>query len=47
MTKREMATYRRRRERILRMAKQFSQAEIARRLGMKRQRVQQIIANAP
>ena len=46
MTKAEMALYRRRRKRILRMAKRISQAEIARRLGMKRQRVNQIITDA-
>ena len=47
MTKQEMAFFRRRRERIKRMlARGISQAEIARRLGMKnRQRVNQIVNN--
>ena len=43
MTKREMVEYRRRRRKILRMHRTLSQAEIARRLNMKRQRVHQII----
>ena len=44
MTKREMAIYARRREKILRLnRKGISQAEIARKFGMKRQRVNQII----
>ena len=45
MTKKEMAYFRRRRERIKRMAASgIPQAEIARRLGMKnRQRVNQIV----
>jgi DNA-directed RNA polymerase specialized sigma subunit len=43
MTKRELLFYRRRREKILRMAKVMNQAEIARRLKLSTQRVSQII----
>jgi transcriptional regulator with XRE-family HTH domain len=45
MTKNEMRLYRQRRIKIIKLAKTLSQAEIARRLGMKRQRVHQIIRN--
>ena len=45
MTKNELRFYAKRRERIFRLAKTLSQADIARRLGMKRQRVQQILKN--
>lgn len=44
MTKQEMARYRRRKAKILRLiAKGVSQAEIARQLGVKRQRINQIV----
>lgn len=47
MTKQEMARFRRRRLKIVRLAKQgIPQAEIAKRFKMKRQRVNQIINNA-
>lgn len=44
MTKQEMSAFRKRKKKILRLAEQgVTQSEIARRLGMTRQRIYQIV----
>ena len=45
MTKREMARYAKRRAKIIKLARTLPQSTIARMLGMKRQRIHQIINN--